>query len=229
MKNKRVIALIVTIVSIGIYCVLLIIFNQKFTDNTRYRAAALFTDVDYDAWYEEAVDFVNSHGIMTGVGGGKFKPNNVLNLGQAAVILYRIAGEPQLRRDNYKELIFEYPNNYFSEALEWLIEHGIYIRYDTDRFYPSARVTRQHFALILFRFACAYGFEDPDNELYQTEIDTSEHIGNYAYTAFNWAVKNSIIGVDSKLRPGALITRGEAAVMISRFMQKYKLSGIVTS
>ena len=229
MKNKRVIALIVTIVSIGIYCVLLIIFNQKFTDNTRYRAAALFTDVDYDAWYEEAVDFVNSRGIMTGVGGGKFKPNNVLNLGQAAVILYRIAGEPQLRRDNYKELIFEYPNNYFSEALEWLIEHGIYIRYDTDRFYPNARVTRQHFALILFRFACAYGFEDPDNEQYQTEIDTSEHIGNYAYTAFNWAVKNSIIGVDSKLRPGALITRGEAAVMISRFMQKYKLSGIVTS
>ena len=229
MKNKKAAALVVTLALIGIYCALLIRFNQKFTENTHYRAAALFTDVDYDAWYEEAIDYVNNRGIMTGVGNGRFQPGAYLNLGQAAVILYRMAGQPKLRREDFRKYLYDYKNSYFSEALEWLIERDIQIRYTDNRLYHNARVTRQHFALILFRFACSYGFEDPDDPQYQTEIDTTEHIGAYAYTAFNWAVKNSIIGVDSRLRPGALITRGEAAVMISRFMQKYKLSGVVTS
>ncbi|SDS58661.1 S-layer homology domain-containing protein [Paenibacillaceae bacterium GAS479] len=52
-------------------------------------AAVSFTDVKAGSWYEGAVRVASAHGIISGVGGGKFQPNAAVNRQDMAVIFAR--------------------------------------------------------------------------------------------------------------------------------------------
>lgn len=58
-----------------------------------------FSDVPADEWYNNAVTWASSRGVVSGYGGGVFKPNDPVTLEQVFVILWNYAGNPPLTGD----------------------------------------------------------------------------------------------------------------------------------
>lgn len=54
-----------------------------------------FPDVPPDRWYSEAVEAVAAMGLMIGDENGNFRPNTSLTRAEAAMILYRVFGDPE--------------------------------------------------------------------------------------------------------------------------------------
>ena len=56
---------------------------------TASRAAKLpFSDVKEKDWYHESVQYVYDHGLMSGVGEGKFAPGNLMTRAMIVTVLY---------------------------------------------------------------------------------------------------------------------------------------------
>lgn len=105
LKNNKKTLLFGIIMFVIVYCTVLIVNNNKFENVTHVKTAALFSDVYYGAWYEDAIDFVYYSGIMTGVSSSKFKPKGTMVFGQAATVLYRIAGAEDISEYDF---LFKY-------------------------------------------------------------------------------------------------------------------------
>lgn len=83
----------------------------------------VYTDVDADAWYAGAVNYVRENGLMGGTSDTTFSPEGAMSRAMLATVLYRAAEN-------------EYINGY-----------------DDGRFGTSDPVTREQFAAILWRYA----------------------------------------------------------------------------
>ena len=57
-------------------------------------AAGGFSDVADNAWYADAVSFVQNRGLMAGTGNNRFSPNTSTTRAMLVTILYRSAGSP---------------------------------------------------------------------------------------------------------------------------------------
>ena len=53
-----------------------------------------FTDVDKDAWYFEAVQYVYENGLFNGISTTTFSPDGEMSRAMLAAVLYRLAGSP---------------------------------------------------------------------------------------------------------------------------------------
>lgn len=58
-------------------------------------AAGIFSDVDGGAPYAQAVEYVNSRGIIRGYSDGSFRPDNSFTRGQMAAVISRMLGEDE--------------------------------------------------------------------------------------------------------------------------------------
>ena len=58
-----------------------------------------FADVPADQWYNNAVTWASARGVVSGYGGGVFKPDAPITLEQVFVILWNYAGNPPLTGD----------------------------------------------------------------------------------------------------------------------------------
>ena len=54
----------------------------------------VFADVNGNAWYAEAVQYVNDNGIMSGTGNNEFSPQENTSRAALAAVLYRAEGSP---------------------------------------------------------------------------------------------------------------------------------------
>lgn len=76
-----------------------ILYNQaKKTDNvgTIGSETPVFSDVQADQWYFEAVQWAYANGKASGVGHGKFEPERKVTREELAMFLYRDAGQPYI-------------------------------------------------------------------------------------------------------------------------------------
>ena len=60
-------------------------------------AAPVFSDVPENAWYSEAVGYVQDAGLMSGIGEDAFAPNGTMTRAMLATVLYRKEGSPAVR------------------------------------------------------------------------------------------------------------------------------------
>ena len=66
----------------------------------RDTGALPFNDVNAGDWFYDYVEYVYNNGIMDGVDNGVFSPNTETTRGMVVTILYRLAGEPNVRGGN---------------------------------------------------------------------------------------------------------------------------------
>lgn len=59
------------------------------------RGSSIFTDVQPGAYYDEAIGELYDDGVIKGLGGGKFGPNDYVTRGQVAVMMQRLKHELQ--------------------------------------------------------------------------------------------------------------------------------------
>ena len=89
-----------------------------------------FSDVEKTQWYAPAVEWANKFGLVSGVGGGRFAPNELVSREQMALILYNYAiqTENDTTIDDSALAAFEDADTvsgWAREAMEWAATHGV--------------------------------------------------------------------------------------------------------
>ena len=81
-----------------------------------------FTDAPADQWYNNAIIWGTTHGVMGGYGDGKFGPDDSVTLEQIAVILWNYSGNPPFAgtADNVGP-----HSSWASNALAWAVEGNL--------------------------------------------------------------------------------------------------------
>ena len=184
-------------------------------------AKANFSDVPADAWYAEAVQYVYENGLMTGTSDTTFSPDLTTSRSMIATILWRMAGSPVV---NYAMDFADVPaDQWYAEAVRWASSEGIVGGYGNGSFGTGDPITREQFAVMLYRFAQKQGYDvsvgENTNILSYTDVSA---VSEYAIPAMQWAVGSGVItGMGDTLAPQGETTRAQAAMMLMRFSEQY--------
>ncbi|WP_159456352.1 flavodoxin [Intestinibacillus massiliensis] len=177
--------------------------------------AGAFTDVPEDAWYAEAVHFCTEQGIMGGTTGTAFSPNGSMTRSMLAAVLYRMAGSPPVAANvSFADAVRD---AWYRDAVSWASGAGVLSGYGNGVFGVEDPVTREQIAAVLWRCAgtpaagtAAVGFDD------------AALLSDWAQPAVGWAKASGILNGKSGNRfdPQAELTRGEAAVLLYRYLNR---------
>jgi hypothetical protein len=127
------------------------------------KAANPFSDVPSGTWYTQAVIWAAENGIVGGIGGGKFAPNDNVTREQFATILYRYAKDYMGIADTGKtpaELTFADSagvSSYAREAVKWCVANGIISGKPGNLFDPKGNATRAEVAAMIHRYTSNVG------------------------------------------------------------------------
>ena len=179
-----------------------------------------FSDVDPAKWYHDGIHYCLEQGLMNGVGNGLFAPKGATSRGMIVTILYRMEGKPAVTGTN--PFTDVEAGRYFTNPVIWAAENKIVEGYGDGRFDPEKDITREQFAVILYRHAKYKNLDVSLGE--ETNILDFADAGawsGWAVDALQWAVGSGILnGKDgNRLDPKGTATRAEAAVMIQRFCE----------
>lgn len=180
-----------------------------------------FTDIPDTYWCYNEVKYCYNNGLMKGVTSTTFEPDSVMTRGMVASVLYRINGSPDVSGLTHPFTDVS-SGRYCTDAVLWAYNNGIILGYNDGTFKPDEFISREEFAAMLYRYACAYGGVDPDTshpKLVQY-VDAGK-VDSYAKEAMRWAVANGIIKGKTltTLDPKGDCTRAQCAVMLARFDQ----------
>lgn len=175
-----------------------------------------YTDVPQNSWCAEAVAAVTKAGLFTGYADGSFGVHDSITRGQMALVLYRLAGQPETTNTS----AFSDEADWCATALTWAAESGVALGYGDGSFGVGQLLKREQLVTFLYRYAL------------QAKLDTSASADLSAYTdrgevldadAMAWAVGAGLMKgrTETTLAPDAAITRAEAAVIFQRFLTAY--------
>lgn len=120
--------------------------------------AANFSDVQADAWYDEAVGWAAANKVVTGYADGTFRPNAAVTREQAAAILYRYAQSKGIDvsvGENTNILSYvdvQQASEYAIPALQWAVGAGVLNGKNGGRLAPTGTATRAEIAAIMQRW-----------------------------------------------------------------------------
>lgn len=172
-------------------------------------------DVQDNAWYKDAVDYVTRQGIMVGYTNGNFGPEEPLSRAQFAVMLYRMDGSPQMA---YKEMFSDViAADWFAKEVTWAANAGIILGSNRGVFDPHAQISHQDQIIMLCSYAAYKGYDTTASGSLDAFQDAGE-VSDYALSAMQWAAGAGLLesGSDT-LNPKAPVTRAEAAALAMRF------------
>ncbi len=110
----------------------------------------VFTDVDKDAYYYEALLWAVENGITNGTSDTTFSPDAVCNRGQMATFLYRNAKTPVVSGNH--SFIDVKADAYYNDAVIWAAARGITKGTSDTTFSPDADCTRGQMVTFLYRY-----------------------------------------------------------------------------
>ena len=115
-----------------------------------------FTDVPSNEWYSHAVAWGKLRGIIGGVGGGRFAPEDEVTREQAATILFRYTQCKGYYSAAFADLsAFRDGSSvsaYAEGAMSWAVAEGLIGGIEGKRLDPQGSATRAQLAVILMRF-----------------------------------------------------------------------------
>ena len=178
-----------------------------------------FIDVQPNQWFYDAVCYVVEHGLMHGMSENTFSPNTPLQREMLAVILWNLAGNPEPK--NAAAFSDVTSSQYYAKAIAWASENGIVAGYG-DTFGVGEAITREQFAVMLYRYAQYKGYDTTQGGMVVREFSDYEKISDYAKTALAWEVNTRIMNGmgDGTLAPQGQATRAEAATMLMQFCEQ---------
>ena len=166
-----------------------IIDNSKTFDDTK------------DHWSRDEVNFVAARELFNGVGGNQFGVSQPMTRGMVNTVLARLAGVDTTPSQGQA---------WYEVGTDWAKKNGI-----SDGTNPTAPVTREQLATLLYRYAGS-----PDVSGMLNAADAAS-ISDYAKDALLWANQNGIVnGVGSNtIAPKDNAQRAQVAAMLARYLQ----------
>ena len=176
-----------------------------------------YTDLDRNGWYHEYVDWALKNGVMNGVGGGLFEPNGETTRAMLVMVLYRMAGAPDMagRESSFTDVSAD---SWYGAAVIWASENGIVNGVGGGLFDPDASLTREQMAMMLYRFAGYLG-SNTEKRADLSAYGDADAVSAAAQDAMAWAVAEGLVNGRSaaELAPKAGATRAELATILFRF------------
>ena len=173
-----------------------------------------FTDVPTESWEADAVTFASAHELFNGTGEATFSPELSMSRAMLATVLYNLEGQPdQAAADGFSDVD---GGLWYAAGISWAAANGIAGGYGNGRFGPNDSVTREQFAIMLWRYAGS-----PSAEAGALDFTDADQASDYALEALCWAVENGVLRGygDGCLDPGGLATRAQAAQILKNFIE----------
>ena len=163
-----------------------------------------FSDVRAIDWYYDDVMYAYDRGLIRGTAYNKFSPKDTFTRGMLLTILARHDGVRT--KDS---------TPWYASGCDWAARNGI-----SDGKNPEEAVSREEFALILYRYAQYRGSNLLSGNSLSSFTDANV-VTDKALPAVQWAVSEAILRGDNfYLHPQSGTTRTEAAAMLHRFFAR---------
>ena len=163
-----------------------------------------FRDVRAIDWYYDDVMYAYDRGLIRGTAYNKFSPKDSFTRGMLLTILARHDGVRT--KDS---------TPWYASGCDWAARNGI-----SDGKNPEEAVSREEFALILYRYAQYRGSNLLSGNSLSSFTDANA-VTDEALPAVQWAVSEAILRGDNfYLHPQSGTTRAEAAAMLHRFFAR---------
>lgn len=179
---------------------------------------SVFTDlVQAKDWFYSAVRYVVDQGMFNGVTTTRFAPSATMDRSMLATVLYRMEASPALSYAGAFPDVAE--GQWYTAGVEWAAANGIVKGMGDGSFAPTASVTREQIASMLYRYAGEYLNLDVSQTGDMTAYTDHGKVSDWAEEGMLWAVGAGIIsGADGgMLLPGNNASRAEVATMLQRF------------
>lgn len=173
-----------------------------------------FSDVSISDWFYEDVMHVSEKAWMKGIDASTFSPYENVNRAMFVVILYRMAGSPNVTES---ESFFDVPADaYYKDAISWAKSNNIVKGREKGKFQPNSALTREELITLQYRMAQYMAMEVAGTG---SQFNDTDEISDWAKEAMDWAISKDIIkGMgDGNLNPKGNTNRGQVAAIISRF------------
>ena len=163
-----------------------------------------FRDVRAIDWFYDDVMYAYDRGLINGTAYDKFSPKDSFTRGMLLTILARHDGVRT--KDS---------TPWYASGCDWAARNGI-----SDGKNPEEAVSREEFALILYRYAQYRGSNLLSGNSLSSFTDANA-VTDEALPAVQWAVSEAILRGDNfYLHPQSGATRAEAAAMLHRFFTR---------
>lgn len=176
-----------------------------------------FADVPASAWYCDAVEYVYENGLMSGVSGGWFAPNDTLTRAMLVQTLYAMEGRPAAASAGFADVA---SGDWYASAVNWAAANGVVSGVSETGFGPNNALTREQLALILYRFAQYKGYDVTGTSDLAAYADGSS-VSGWAAEAMGWAVDAGLIsGVGgNQIAPTGTASRAQVAQILMNFCE----------
>lgn len=177
-----------------------------------------FEDIDAGKWYYPAVDYVLKNGIMQGMGGQVFAPEQNLSRAMLVQMLYNMEGKPDPEADSTAAFSDVPAGQWYADAISWAAAHDIVNGMGNGIFEPESNVSREQMATILFRYA---GTKDRDTSKQDdlSQFRDRADVSDWAQNGVSWTVGSGLMNGmgDGTLQPKETATRAQVAQIFMKF------------
>ena len=178
-----------------------------------------FTDVtEGDDWFYDAVAYVYENGIMAGTGETTFEPYMELDRAMAAQLFYNLEGKPAVTGDSTFTDVTS--GHWAVDAITWAAQNDIVAGIGGGLYDPDSNVTREQFAVMLYKYARFKGYDlTATGDL--TQFPDAGSISSWAETALSWANGKGLINghENGTIDPKGSTIRAQAASIMANFDQ----------
>ena len=172
----------------------------------------LFTDVEPDSWYADAVNYVVSTGLMNGSEDGPiFLPDYGIQRLEFAIVLYRFAGGAEESfRHNFSDM--QIPN-WYDKYVVWVTNHGYMTGKEDGGFDPLGYLSCEEALIVLHRMA---GEPKPKGTL--EDYPYAPKVSEFGLDAVTWAWNEGlIVEQECVWYPTQTISRAQVALLFTRY------------
>ena len=178
-----------------------------------------FEDVtEGDDWFYDAVAYVYENGIMAGTGETTFEPYMELDRAMAAQLFYNLEGKPVVTGDSTFTDVTS--GHWAVDAITWAAQNDIVAGIGGGLYDPDSNVTREQFAVMLYKYARFKGYDlTATGDL--TQFPDAGSISSWAETALSWANGKGLINghENGTIDPKGRTIRAQAASIMANFDQ----------
>ena len=179
-----------------------------------------FVDVDYAAWYGDAVDVISQKHIMNGYGDGKFGVGAVLNRASLAGVFFNYAqpgkGDPNAKNETGLPDVAD--GQWYTSAVNWAVANKVMSGYGTT-FGPFDPVSFETFVTVIANYASNGEAANADTSVLSKFADASQ-VSDWAKSSMAWAVTKGLVnGIENAdgtrtIAPKAGVARERGAALL---------------
>ena len=182
-----------------------------------------FTDVSISSWYYSAVKYAYENKLVSGINSKTFAPNQKLTRGMLVTILNRKEGSPRAKgKSTFTDV--QDSSKYYYNSVVWATENKIVNGLSSKKFGPTANITREQLAVILYNYAKYKSTYIPTVANLRDFYDADD-VAEWAYSGIRWTISVGIVNGSIKnnekyLNPKGNATRAEATAMVVNYCKK---------